>query len=188
MQAAHNEFSCCHVGPWRSAQRLNAKDDVAFAAVYERYLPTVYRYLRGQTGSPETAEDLTSLTFMRALHAFSRYQSAHPAQAWLLRIAHNALIDHRRASSRAARLLARLAGMRMETSVQPRSTDDIGGFLALTADLPKAQRDALALRFLADLDVDEVAAVLGRSRSGTRMLLFCALRTLRARAEHEGWR
>ena len=158
----------------------------AFGALYDRHVSTVYRYLYGQTGSRETAEDLTSVTFTRALAAFPRFQPAQPFVPWLLRIAHNTLIDHRRASMRAARLLARLASMRTEHAYTGPDGDARDSFLALTGDLPKAQRDALALRFLVDLDVEEIAGVLGRSSGATRMLLMRALRTLRARAEREG--
>ena len=160
--------------------------DAAFAGLYERQVALVYRYLYGQTGSRETAEDLTSLTFMRALAAFPRYRPDYPPHAWLLRIAHNVLIDHRRAATRTARLIARLAGLRAEPTWIRSNGEDLGNFLGMTAGLPKAQRDALALRFLADLDVKEVAAVLGRSRGATRMLLSRALETLRTRTVQEG--
>jgi RNA polymerase sigma-70 factor, ECF subfamily len=169
---------------------IDASSDASpvFGVLYERHAATVFRYLYGQTGSRETAEDLTSTTFLRALAAFPRFQSAQPFTPWLLRIAHNTLIDHRRATTRVTRLLARIAGMRVEYAYSHPVDDDAAHFLALTAGLPSTQRAALALRFLAGLELEETAAVLGRSRAATRMLLVRALRTLRARAEQEGSR
>lgn len=173
---------------WRQEGVPTAGVDVerqAFAALYDRHMAGVYRYLYGQTGSREMAEDLTSVTFLRALAAFPRFRADQPFAPWLLRIAHNALIDHRRAATRARRLVERLAGLRAEEARAEEG--DAADFLALTQGLPKAQRAAVALRFLAGLDVEEVAPVLGRSPGATRMLLVRALRTLRARAEQEGW-
>jgi RNA polymerase sigma-70 factor (ECF subfamily) len=160
-------------------------DPQAFGRLYDRHIATVYRYLYARTGSRETAEDLASQTFMRALSGLAHFRAGQPFLPWLLTIAHNTLIDHRRASARAVRLFTRLVAMRPEVSTTPAYDDDTAEFLALTEGLPTVQRDALALRFLIGLDVAEVAVVVRRSRDATRMMLFRALRTLRARAEQE---
>ena len=60
----------------RDLARAAIEDREAFAAIYERYRVPVYRYLRSRTASDDDAEDLTAVTFERALRAIHRF---HPA-------------------------------------------------------------------------------------------------------------
>ena len=73
-----------------------------FADVYDEHIWDVYGYLAYRLDSREEAEDLTQVTFERALRAWRRYDSRRAApRTWLLSIAHNILIDHYRATGAA---------------------------------------------------------------------------------------
>src|SRR4029079_1526352 len=52
------------------AQRGNA---TAFAVLYERYAPQIYRYLAHRTAREDVAEDLTAEVFLNAWQAVGRY-------------------------------------------------------------------------------------------------------------------
>ncbi len=150
-------------------------------------MDTIYRYLYRQTGAREIAEDLTSLSFMRALDALGRLPSDRPVAPWLVRIAHNALIDYRRRAGRTVPLDDAMAAA-LEGQGEPGATDDLEQaevFDALTAGLPTDQRDALALRFAADLSMQQTADALGRSLGATKMLVTRGLATVRARARRD---
>lgn len=165
-----------------------ARDDPqAFGALYDRYLDTIYRYLYRQTGAREITEDLTSLTFMRALGALDRFPADRSFAPWLVRIAHNALVDYRRRAGRTVSLDDESA-YALEAPDAPNVTDDLEQaevFDALTAGLPADQRDALALRFVADLSMEQTAAVLGRSVGATKMMVTRALSTVRTRMRRD---
>lgn len=163
--------------------RAARTDPRAFGALYDRHVDRVYRYLYRQTGRRETAEDLTSLTFMRALAGLARFDTRQPFAPWLLRIAHNALVDDRRAAARAVRLTDDVVHKLVEEA-----DPDAGGnleqaeaFLAYTKGLSRDQRDALALRFVADLSPEQTAAVLGRSVAASKMLVSRAIAAIRSR-------
>ena len=159
-------------------------DPRAFGTLYDHYVDTVYRYLYRQTGVAEAAEDLTSLTFLRALVALDRFDPHRPVTPWLMRIAHNALVDHRRTAARTMRLSEEIVSA-LVAEADPRAGSNVEqaeAFLAFTAGLPEDQRDALALRFITDLSVAQTAAALGRSVGATKMLVSRALAALRASA------
>src|SRR4051812_578345 len=62
----------------------------AFDAIYQKYMPSIYRYLciRGET--PEDAADLTQQVFIKAFTNLSSYQARGlPLSAWLFSIARN---------------------------------------------------------------------------------------------------
>src|SRR5438067_5058942 len=69
-----------------------------FSEVYDQHVWDIYGFLAYRVGQRSDAEDLTQLTFERALRAWGRFDPdrAQPA-TWLLAIARNVLIDHRRA-------------------------------------------------------------------------------------------
>ena len=83
--------------PDASAVLLALEDSEEFGAIYVRYMPRVYRYMRTRSGSREEAADLTQLVFVRALKALPSYRPERaPFSAWLFRIARNASTDAKR--------------------------------------------------------------------------------------------
>ena len=77
-------------------RRAQAGDAAAFAALYEEYSPTIYRFLRRRMAGPDEAiEDLTEDVFVKVYDKLDRYQERGlPFTAWLYRIAHNQMVDH----------------------------------------------------------------------------------------------
>jgi RNA polymerase sigma-70 factor, ECF subfamily len=159
-------------------------DSAAFAKLYERQFDRVFRYVRSRVPDDDTAEDLTAVTFERALGAIGRYrhQGAGIA-AWLLRIARNATIDAARRDRRPRSLdmLPEMAhplapGSPEDTAI---AGDRLRRLATLVARLPDAQREALALRYGGGLTGREISAVIGRSESATKKLLARALQALR---------
>src|SRR3989344_6835233 len=74
------------------AAKLNPEN---FATLYDFYVTSIYRYLIARTRHKETAEDLTSQTFLQAFKAFPNYEvRGLPFGAWLFKIAKNLLINN----------------------------------------------------------------------------------------------
>src|SRR5471032_587106 len=71
--------------------KLDSPED--FARCYQRYGQPIYRFLYWQTRDPHLAQDLTSAVFERAWRARASFRGGS-LQAWLYRIARNALTDH----------------------------------------------------------------------------------------------
>ena len=161
-----------------------AGDGAAFGRLYDRYLPSIYRYTYSKTSSRSAAEDLTSETFLRAFRAIARRPRAHlNFAAWLVTIARNVVIDHHRSG------WSRLAIVTDE--VDPQVDDSIGPEQAALASvseaalrgaltrLPDDQRECLLLRFFAGLSISETAAAMDRSDGAVKQLQFRATNRLR---------
>ncbi len=73
-------------------------NDSAFDILLRRYQDYVFSYITFLVRSQETAEDLFQETFTRAIIAIRshRYQTTGKFSAWLIRIAHNLVIDQMR--------------------------------------------------------------------------------------------
>lgn len=64
------------------------------------HVGAVYRYALGVTRNPDVAADIVQDTVVRALERSEQYRAEAPLQHWLMRIAHNLVIDHVRRRDR----------------------------------------------------------------------------------------
>lgn len=75
-----------------------AGDSDAFTELYERYIKRIYDFVYFKTHHKQTAEDITSQTFLRMIekiHTFNPKKGVF--SAWLHSVARNLVIDHYRA-------------------------------------------------------------------------------------------
>jgi RNA polymerase sigma-70 factor (ECF subfamily) len=65
----------------------------AFEELVDRHRPVVVRVATGIVGAAD-AEDVSQDAFLRAFHRLERFRGEAPFRSWLLRITHNAALDH----------------------------------------------------------------------------------------------
>jgi RNA polymerase sigma-70 factor (ECF subfamily) len=153
-------------------------DEVAFREWYDAALPRVYGYLLSRCGRDrDLAEDLTQQTFVDALR--TAHQATGDPVAWLIGIARHRLADHFRAAERRERGFMRLIFPAQPSVTWLGGEDPDGRLEAALRRLPVAQRAAVTLRYVDDLPVREVAALLGRSEGAVESLLSRGKDTLR---------
>ena len=159
----------------------------AFEVLYRDLSPVVTGYLR-MHGAAEP-DDLASETFLGVFTGLARFTGDEDAlRSWVFTIAHRKLIDDWRRRSRRPQVtddagdLTLLPGGDAEDDALLRvGTEDVH---RMCAGLPDDQRSVLLLRILADLTVEQVASVMGRSVGATKALQRRGLRTLRDRLEN----
>ena len=153
-------------------------DDVAFRDWYDRTLPQVYRYLLSRCGGEvHLAEDLTQQAFVEAVRHPDRFDGRANVVTWLCAIGRHKLIDHYRRSGRDHRRGSELV---LVSHRDPWADSETRDSVERALDrLPSDYRLALIFRYLDDLPVRDVAAVLGRSESATESLLSRARESFR---------
>ena len=163
----------------------------ALERVYQTLAPAVAGYLRVQ-GSAEP-EDLTSEVFFSALSRIETFRGDEGQfRSWVFTIAHNRLVDERRA--RARRPLAvehdgaelasdRTGGDVEEEALRRLSTERVR---ALCERLVPDQRDVLLLRMVAGLGVEQTAEALDKTQGAVKALQHRAVASLRRLIEREG--
>ncbi len=157
--------------------------DWAVALLYRDINPALLRYLRAR--APEAADDLagdTWLTVARLLGGFQGDESAF--RGWVFTIAHRQVIGHWRRTDR--RRTDPVAELPPEAQYAPDDPEHVA-VSAVTADeaiaritgaLPPDQAEVVLLRILADLSVEQVAAVMGKRPGTVRVLQHRAVRRL----------
>lgn len=165
------------------------RDIAAFSPLYAHYVDGIYSYLLTRTGQghADDAADLTQQVFLRALDALPRYQSRESISiaAWLFRIASNAATDWQRRQHPTLPLESVPDELHPEA---PETADgpvlrraDIAEARRLLAMLDEGTREAIILRFTAQLTLREIGAVLGISEDAARKRISRALHTLKER-------
>lgn len=150
--------------------------------LYDSCLPRVYGYLLSRCGQVQLAEDLTAQTFLAAVGAVRRDPATSLSAPWLLAVARNKLVDHWRRRAREERGLEEVAGAARGPDEEERAGSedpwderlDAMRAQGVLATLAPHHRAALVLRYLDDLPVPEVAALLDRTVHATEGLLVRA--------------
>jgi RNA polymerase sigma-70 factor (ECF subfamily) len=150
-------------------------DSAAAGELYDFYLPRVYGFVLRRVQEPSVAEELTAMTFQRALETVRTREFRNGTfGAWLFRVAANAVVDRLHPGERVVSLVMS-DGPVGDAFAAALDRDELGTAIA---HLSGQQRDAIILRFYDDLNADEAAAVLGCSRTTFAVRLRAAIGAL----------
>jgi RNA polymerase sigma-70 factor (ECF subfamily) len=162
---------------------VRSGDRAAFSELVQRETRAVYQAAVRIVGRPADAEDVTQEAFVAAYRAIGTYRGEGSLRGWLLRIATR--IAFRRLAQR--RDTADLATIG-EPALADRSNEPARAVLAAEqhrsirkaiAALPDPYREVVALRFLGDLSLSEVADATGRPLNTVKTHLRRGLERLR---------
>jgi len=156
--------------------------DPGLLSLYDHALPEVYGYLLARCGQRALAEDLTAETFLAAVRAEAD-GGAPTTVPWLIGTARHKLVDHWRRREREERGLRLVDGGNQPTEDPWDAQLDALRAQQVLDHLSPGHRAALTLRYLDDLPVPQVAALLGRTLHATEALLVRARTAFRRQYE-----
>jgi RNA polymerase sigma-70 factor (ECF subfamily) len=174
----------------RQAQR----DSGAFAKLYDQYYPKISGYILRRTANLETAQDLTSETFFKALNKLWQFRWRNISfSSWLYKIASNEINQHfRKSEYKKSISLEEL----QEQGFEPISRDDPESELIEAQEqlrqhrefrevqdkivrLPARYQEVIALRFFEQKQIKEISEILGKKEGTVKSLLHRAVERLR---------
>lgn len=162
-----------------------AKTDAnAFGELYDHYFGQIYRFVYSRLHDQESAEDVTSEVFFKALRAIGRYKpSGHPFSAWLYQISVNAINDHYRSRRPAQSLDTAVAVPDGQRPVAERVVDSSEAARVWSAidDLPPQQRIALTLKLGEDMKLAQIGEIMGKSEGAVKLLVHRGMIGVRQR-------
>lgn len=159
------------------------RDPEIFMTLYEQYYERILNYLYRRTMNLDEAQDLTSLTFVRAFDSLRSREQRLPFRPWLYRIATNTHISHvRRALGWAARVTDLGMAHVRKIVATPRELADAGEAARLVRKalnrLPEKFRVPVILRYDEELSYDEIAFALGMKAASIRSRVARGLKLL----------
>lgn len=156
-----------------------------FDQIYDQYLPKIYQFVYYRTRHKQTAEDITSQVFLKAVQHLSTYKIGQaPFAAWLYRIARNAVIDNSRRHKPTQDLETayNLAGSdNVMRAVDAKVTLEIVQTEMLK--LSELQREVLTMRVWDELSHREISEILEISEDSSKVALSRAISNLKQSIE-----
>lgn len=166
----------------RAAQR---GDERAFGELYDAYVDRIYRYFVYRIHDSEIARDLTSEVFMRMVKDLRTFEfQGTTVLAWLYRIAHARIVDYyARATRERKRVSLDEAELQTQTSDQSLDSNLVARFRQqqiqqALAMLTESQQQVIVLRFIEGYDLQETAAITGKTVGAVKLLQYRAIQTL----------
>jgi RNA polymerase sigma-70 factor (ECF subfamily) len=157
-----DESDACRRRVALAVTRAKQGDREALRYLYIQYADNVYGYVASIVKDEHEAEDITQMVFAKLMTVLPKYEQRKvPFTSWLLRLAHNAALDH----------LRRRVPMPVDEVRSPEEradrgpSDDVQIVGQALATLPEDQRTVVVLRHLVGLTPGEIAERLGRSEN-----------------------
>jgi RNA polymerase sigma-70 factor (ECF subfamily) len=173
-------------GPRRAAVREQQRELLVAAAagdhdalrwLLDEVAPIVYGFVYARVGGDEAAaEDLLQETLMEAVKGASSFKGEASASTWMCAIARRRLGRYYESERR-----AEVARRSLRVVDDARDSDEVAGTAELVerqdevvralGRLPALQRQVLVMKYLEDMPVQDIAAVVKRSRVQVQSLL-----------------
>ncbi len=157
-----------------SMSRRSAPGLPPFERVLDLHGPALLRFCAAQAG-PERADDCFQETMLAALRAYGDLRDPGAVRSWLFSIAARKAIDLHRERARAPQPADDLEALAIAGA--PETPD--AALWARVRELPEKQRQAVSLRYLADLSHKEIAEIMGTTDAAARRNVFEGLTRLR---------
>ncbi len=157
-------------------------DEDGMRIVFRALQPLLLRYLRHRV--PAAAEDVASETWLAAARALPAMDGGvDEFRAWLFSVARNKVADHYRGAARRPPADPWAVDMDVADPIDHADAvaDDLdaqGAVRELVRLLSPDQAEVVMLRVVADLSVEEVARIMGRSPASVRVLQHRALKRM----------
>jgi len=154
-------------------------DTRSFNELYDQTAPEVRRYARRRTKRQEDVEDIVQTTYAKLHRARNRYRPGMPVMPWIMTIVRHSVYDGWRRNTRRREVLA------FDGSLPEVANDGLYAYAEqlnaleqALSELPAAQREAFELTRLQELSGDEASERLGTTRTGIKLRVHRAHRTL----------
>ncbi len=157
-------------------------DPTAFGVLYDHYVERIYRFIYSRVHERCLAEDITEDVFLNALKSIANYREPGASfSAWLYTIACNAVTTHyRRAKIEVGLEPATHLTDRTDAVLEEVVRRDRRRRIWEAIDrLPVQQREAMRLKFSADLALDDIARMMDKSSAAVKLLVYRAVQRLR---------
>lgn len=165
----------------RLIERAKAGDKKAIGELYRRHADAIYRFVYYRVKDTALAEDLTAEVFLKAMEGLADYEvTGAPFLSWLYYIARARTVDHWRRQQRWQKVA--LIHPLLDKTPRPEETvsrrDEWDAVLDALPELTDDQQQVILLRFIEEMELEEVAAALNKTVGAVKSLQHRALASL----------
>ncbi len=172
----------------RLIEKTQNGDGESFGKIYDWYVDKIYRYVFLKIGSKEKTEEIAQDVFLKFWRFIrDKENKVKNVNAFLYTIAKSMIADHYRSAKGEEETISWEETMMSESEMSEEETmgDEIDINLDMEkirnvlARLPQIYQDVIIMKFIDELDNDEIAEALGKEEGNIRVLAHRALKQLR---------
>ena len=159
----------------------------AFTDLAERWQERLWRHARRLSGDPELANDAMQEAWMAIVRGIGKLHDPAFFRPWAYRIVTNKCADQVRRVSRRREVTEQMTRESPDDlevpSVDTDESDEISTLRSAMATLPTDRRTLLALHYLDEVSLSEIAVILGIPEGTVKSRLFNARKALKEALE-----
>ena len=153
---------------------------VAYEELMRRYQRTLFNVCARYLGNERDADDVCQEVMLKVLHGLKGFEGKAKFKTWLYSITYNECITQYRKEKRKRRLFDALSLDNEEEVHEPEQPAvDSKGLDHWLVHVNQIDREILVLRFVAELEFQEIAGIMSMGLSATKMRYKRALEKLR---------
>ena len=175
------------------ARGLRTRDVAVLQLLVEEYQDRLVRYLVYVLGRRDGVDDLVQETWLRVMERGKSYDGRSRFEPWLFTVARHIAIDFLRrrrevsldAEEDGRPLVMAPVSQAMSPFALAARTEDAERLAGALQELAAVQREALVLRFMEDMSLQEIAAVVGAPVPTVSARIYRGLAALRSQMEEK---
>lgn len=159
-----------------------------FAEIYKKYVTKIYQYFQFRVWNKDEAEELTSITFEKALTKLNSFRNqGYPFSTWLFKIAHNCLVDFFREQDKKKTIsLDELAPAQEPTTTKAPNfiqviddQADVRKVMQIIKTLTPLQQDVWGVKLSGDFSSKQIAETLNITENLVNVTLCRSLKVIK---------
>ncbi len=161
---------------------LTKHDPEAYAQLYDAYVEQIYRFIYFKVASHEEAEDLTSEVFLKAWNYLQENREVKSFSGLLYKMSRNTIIDlYRQKSAKPEVQLSEEieVGDKGEWYADVADKLEVQKIVQSLKKLKQEYQEVVTLRYIDELEVEEIAEITGKGKVAIRVTLHRALKKLK---------
>jgi len=153
----------------------------AYEELMRRYQRTLFNVCARYLGNERDADDVCQEVMLKVLYGLKNFEGKSKFKTWLYSITYNECITQYRKERRKRRLLDALSLEPQEEASEEKTpkVEDKGGLDRWLENVNPIDREILILRFVAELEFQEIADIMHMGLSATKMRYKRALDRMR---------
>ena len=160
-----------------------------FEEIYNAYFKDVYFYIRRLSGSEQIAEEITSETFFKAMHAAPKFRGACDFRVWLCQIAKNCYFSYCKKNSKTVSTdeinLQNMADPNALIEEKVGRQEKVEQIRSKLHTLPEVYKEVFMWRVFADLNFKQIGAIFNKSDNWACVTYHRARKMLKSRLEED---
>jgi len=163
-------------------EKIAQGDRSSLEEIHNTYYAAIRRFIYFRVSNNQIAEDLTSAIFLRFFEYVSRGNAIDHVRGFLFRSAKNELANFyrdRKAIVDIDEVFTDEIALEMDVDKEIDLQLDAEQALTVIQKLKDEWRDVMLMRFMEELDYEEIANIIGKSQGAIRVIIHRALKELR---------